>query len=97
MSDAEAVGLVGLVFDVPLMKHPIDFHCVLGSIMEEGREANIIVGCFGGSGGGGVHHFSELLVFPSDGCYVVELEEIGWVVRWVGAVGWDEGGMFDGC
>ena len=72
------------------MKDPIDFHCGLGSVLEEGGEANVIVGCCRGSGGGGLHCFVNV-------CAVVESEEIGWFGRWGGAVGWGEGDMFDGC
>ena len=96
-SDAELLDVVGLALDVPLMKNPIDVHCGLGSILEEGGEANVIVGCCGGIIGGGVHFFAEFLIFPLDGCAVVKSEEIGWVGWWGGAVGWDEVGIFDVC
>ena len=45
----------------------------------------IVVFC-GGSGGVGVHCFSELLVCFFYGCDVVKLENIGGVVQWDGAV-----------
>ena len=48
-----------------------------------------IMRCCEGSGGGGVHCFSEFLIFTFDGCAVNESEKIGWVGRWGGAVGWD--------
>ena len=44
-----------------------------------------------------MHLFAELLIFPFDGCAVVEFQEIGWVGQWGGAEDWDEGDIFDSC
>ena len=97
MADAEAVGVVRLAFDIPFMEDPVDIYSGLGSILEKGGEADVVMGCCGGSDGGGVHRFTDILVFSSDGCAVVELEEIGWVGRWDVSIDWDKEEMFDGC
>ena len=96
MADAEAVGVVRLAFDLPFLEEPVDIYSGLGSILEKGGEADVVMGCCGGSGVGGVHCFAELLIFLFDGCAVVKSEKIGWVIRWGGAVDWDKGEMFNG-
>ena len=86
-----------MAFDLPFLEEPVDIYSGLGSILEKGGEADVVMGCCGESGGGGVHHFAEILVFSSDGCAVVELEKIGWVGRWGGSIDWDKEEMFVGC
>ena len=75
--DAEALGVFGLAFDITFMEDPVDVHCGLGYILEKGGNADVIMGCCGGSVGGGVHRFAELLVFSFDGCAVVKSEGVG--------------------
>ena len=95
--DAEALGVFGLAFDITFMEDPVDVHCGLGNILEKGGNADVIMGCCGGSVGGGVHRFAELLVFSFDGCAVVKSEGVGWVGQWVRAADWYKGCIFEGC
>ena len=43
VSDAEAVGVVGLSFYVPLLEDFIDAHCGIVSVLEEGGKADIFM------------------------------------------------------
>ena len=88
------VGVVSLTLDVPFLEDGIDFHCGPGSILEEVRKANIVMGHCGGSSGREVHGFAEVLIFSFGGCAIVEYEKVGWISWRGGAVSWDEREMF---
>ena len=77
--------MVGPYFYVPLLEDAIDVHFGLGSVLEEGWKADVVLWRCEGSSGGGVHGFVEVFLFSSDGCVVVKYEKVGWIVRWGGS------------
>ena len=61
------------------MEDTIAIHCRLGSILKEVWKAYVIMGRWGGSGGGGMYNIAKVFIFYFVGCDVVESEKVGWI------------------